>query len=752
MNSRFQLGPSHDARAFATRNGVALAVVVAGMMLLGARLLLVQVVRGERYERFATIEHVSKVRSTAPRGLILGANGDVMARNIESHRLEILAHRVKKKRIPPIAKTLRRLLDLTDSEYKGLLAELGKPKDPRRHKPLVVRRGLVSSHCPYDSHKLELTGEHPYGFCPTCGRSYEQVPRRHTCPVHRRKLVPSGNGEGLHCPVCAREFLDKPTCPYDDTLVRRGHHALRCAMCGRTYNDEVAILRSHLHELPEARIRTEIQREYPYRYLASHLLGYVSRVSARDMRPFDEGGPSRYSLNDSVGRVGLERALDAMLRGIDGEQVMVRRRGLEEKARNLDELLAAMQPRQTVPGLNVKLTLDLDLQRTAKVAMAHVHSGAAVALDIQTGRVLVMYSKPSFDPNAWSGRLTPEIKARTDASPYAPLLNKALHAFPPASTYKVVASAAGLEEGLVTPKTTHWCPGYYEYGGRRFRCHKKSGHGEVDLAKAIEQSCDVYFYKVGEQLGIDRLARYARRMGFGEPTGIEVRERSGHVPTKAWYMTRYGRYYPGFALSTAVGQKDATATPLQVARVYAGLARDGVLPNVTVIDALETERGPTPPMGRLGTRSMGLKRSTLRAIKQGLVQVVESGTARKSKLNDVPMAGKTGTAEAAQRAKPGTPPDVVRWLKDDHAWFVGYAPVKHPRIVVAVFVEHGGHGGHVAAPIAKRVLVRYFSKHGNSDTPPPPPSPPTPKVYGPDPARDLGDSLASGHAVPGATP
>ncbi|HAN30928.1 MAG TPA: penicillin-binding protein 2 [Myxococcales bacterium] len=736
MNLRYQLGPSHDARHFAARNAVALAVVVVGIMGLGMRLLLVQVIHGERYEQFATIERVSKVRSTAPRGMIVGSKGDVLARNIESHRLEVLAHRVKKGRVRPIADTLRRLLDLTDSEYNGLLTELSKPVDPRRHKPIVVRRGLVSSHCPYDSHQLDLTGDHVYGFCPTCGRSYESVPKRHTCPVHRRKLVPSGNGDGLHCPVCAREFLDRQLCPYDDTPVHRGKHALRCAMCARTFNDEVAILRSHLHELPEARIQTEIQREYPYRYLASHLLGYVSRVSSRDMRPFDLDGPSRYSLNDTVGRTGLERALDALLRGVDGEQVLIRRGNQEEKAVNLDDLLAAMQPKQTVAGMNVKLTLDLALQRRAKVSMSHVHSGAAVALEVATGRVLALYSKPSFDPNAWSGRLTPEIKAHTDASPYAPLMNKALHAFPPASTYKVVTSAAALEEGLVTPKSTFWCPGYYEYGGRRFRCHKKSGHGEVDLGKAIEQSCDVYFYKLGEQLGIDRLATYGRKMGFGEPTGLEVYEQNGRVPNKDWYLQRYGKYFPGFALSTAVGQKDATATPLQLARVYAGLARGGSLPNVSLIDSLDKGDRKMQPYGRHHSRSMGLKPSTLKAIHVGLKRVVESGTARKSQLKKVVMAGKTGTAEAAQRAKPGTPPDIVRWLKDDHAWFVGFAPADKPRVVVAVFVEHGGHGGHVAAPIAKRIIKRYLQLHPTG--PSYSATTAVPKVMGPDPANDFG--------------
>ncbi len=712
--ARLQLGPSHDSAAFHVRNRVAMAVVAAGCLMLGARLLLVQVVSGDTYEQYASVERVSKVRATAPRGLILGRNGDVLARNIESHRLEILTHRVKKKRIVPIADTIASLLNLTDAQYKGLLAELGKPVDPRRRKPLVVRRGLVSTHCPFDSHRLELAGDVTYSFCPTCGRTFERPPKKQSCPVDRRKLLPSGNGDGLHCGVCGREFLAKATCPYDETPVREGVHILHCPMCGRTFNDEVALLRSNLHRLPEARIRTEIQREYPYRYLSSHVLGYMSRVNRRDLRPFHPKAPARFSINDKVGRTGLERALDSLLRGIDGEQVLVRRHGLEQEAPELKELLQAMRPQPTVPGWTVRLTLDLKLQRVAKVAMRHVHSGACVALHVPTGEILVMYSKPSFDPNAWSGRLTPEIKARTDASPYSPLLNKAVHPFPPASVFKAVSAAAALEEGVVTPKTRFHCPGYYEFGRRRFHCHKrKGGHGDVDLKAAIERSCDVYFYKVGEQLGLDKLAKWARKMGLGQHTGIEIPERIGRLPTMAWYKKRKGGYYPGFALSTAVGQKDVTATPLQLARLYAGIARGGELTPVTLIRGLENSDGRARVFGRGKNVDMGLKPVTLQHVQAGLLAVLEGpmGTARKIRLGSVRMAGKTGTAEAAQRAKKGAPKDVVRWMKADHAWFVAYAPVEKPEIVVAAFVEHGGGGGHVAAPIVKQVVRSWFRAH-----------------------------------------
>lgn len=711
--ARIHLGPSHDGGAFKQRNRVAIAVVFAGILLLMARLLLVQVVRGKDYEQFAAVERVSKVRATAARGLILGRDGAVLARNVESHRLEVLTHRVKKKRTKEVADTIGSLLDLTDSQYKGLLAELSRPVDPRRRKPLVVRRGLVSTHCPFDSHRLELVGEITYSFCPTCGRTFERPPNKSTCPVDRRKLLPSGNGDGLHCGVCGREFLDKATCPYDETPVREGVHILSCPICGRTFNDEVALLRSNLHRLPEARIRTEIQREYPLRYLASHVLGYMSRVSDRDLRPFAEDQMPRFSHNDKVGRTGLERALDSLLRGVDGEQVLVRRHGTEEEAPDLHELLEALKPRPTVPGLTVRLSLDLELQRAVKVAMRYVHSGAAVAMDVKSGEVLAMYSKPSFDPNAWSGRLTAEIKARTDASPYAPLLNKAVRPFPPASVFKAVSIVAALEEGVVTPRTVHHCPGYYEFGRRRFRCHKRKGHGNVDMMAAIAQSCDVYFYKVGEQLGLDKLGKWARRMGMGEHTGIEIGEFIGHVPTRESYNSRKGGYLPGFALSTAVGQKDITATPLQLARMYAGISNGGFMPQATLIRHFETGGRSVPVLGREPGRSMGISQGTLQLLHEALLGVVEGpmGTARKSRMAMVRMAGKTGTAEAAQRGRKGTPKDVQRWLHDDHAWFVAFAPYEAPQISVSVFVEHGGGGSHIAAPIARAIMQAWFKRH-----------------------------------------
>lgn len=728
------LGPSHDAQRFRAHNRFAYAVLAVGLLLLVARLLLVQWVRGERYEKYAAIEQVTKVRAQAPRGLVRAAGGDVLARNIESHRLEIQTHRLKQERIPELARTLREVLDMTDAEFDGLRTELGKPVDPRKRRPLVVRRDLVSTHCPYDSSKLELVMEAPYGFCTTCGRYFEPVPKKRACPFDQKRLVATGE-HGLHCPTCEREFLDGHRCPYDNHAIRHGKHILQCPLCLRTFNDEVAVLRANQHRLAEARVVAEIQREYPFRYLASHLLGYMGYVDGRDLEPMLPWLPPGLGLNDRVGRSGIEKAFEIVLRGVDGEQILVKRSGREEPAQGLDELTAALQPRPTTPGYTLRLTLDMDLQRAAKIAMKDVYSGAAVVLDTRTGAVLVLYSKPGFDPNTMSGKRTRETRAAADITAYAPLMNKAVHPFPPASVYKVVAAAAGLEERVVNPNTVIHCPGHYEFGGRRFHCHERRGHGDMRLHQALRSSCDVYFYILGEQLGLDRLERYARQMGFGEATGIEIREALGRIPTRDWYRDHVpGGYYPGFALSTAVGQKDVTSTPLQVARVFSALGHDGNLAPVHLIAGFETAGAGTPEVAQTASpgklivplrpegRPLGLKDSTLQLLRAALLAVVEEegGTARGSQPERVTMAGKTGTAQAPQRARPeilerlhGDPGATARlqaWLLTDHAWFVGYAPADAPEITVAVFIEHGGSGGHNAAPIVRQIVDAWFAR------------------------------------------
>lgn len=702
-----------------------MAVVFVAVAVLIARLVMVQGLQGANFEKIAAIERVGKVRAPAPRGQIKGSDGTVLARNLESHALEILPAKVKPERVGPLVAKLRELLDMTDAEVDALRQELRREADPRKRQPLVVRRDLVSTHCPYDSSQLELTSEVDYSLCTVCGRTFEPVPQKKACPFDQRKLQPIPGGDGYRCPACEREFSAAQACPYDHHALRHGHHNLKCPLCQRTFNDEVAVLRANLHLIPEARLQSEIQREYPFRFLASHVLGYVGYVTDTDRAPLLPWLPPRYALTDRIGKTGLERAFDAALRGIDGEQVVVRRSGTDGDARGMDDLVAGLHPQPTIPGLTLRLTLDLELQRAVKVAMKDVFSGAAVVINARNGEVLALYSKPSFDPNTMSGKRAPHGKTASDAAAYAPLLDKAVHAFPPASTFKVVAAVAALEENVVNPATTFHCPGYYDFGGRRFHCHSKKGHGDVNLREAIRSSCDVYFYHLGELLGLDRLEAWARKLGYGEPTGIEIHEAVGRLPTREWYAQHVkGGYYPGFALSTAVGQKDVTATPLQAARVYAALGREGFLPNLTLVQGFEGPDGKLlPRLDRSPGRDLPVKASTLRFLRNALLAVVndEGGTAYSAQPVSVTLAGKTGTAQAAQRprqelverlkADPLALGRLTTWMQNDHAWFVGYAPAEDPEITVAVFVEHGGSGGHNAAPIAGKIVDAWFARH-----------------------------------------
>lgn len=755
------LGPSHDARRHRAHNRVALVLVVAAVLALGARLLLVQVLRGDRYEKYAAIERVTKTRAQAPRGVIQTADGAVLARNVESHRLELLTNRIKPGRIPQLLSSLRKLLDLTDAELARLGEELSKETDPRKRRPVVVRRDLVSTHCPYDSSPLQLVDPRPYGFCSTCGRYLEPVPERKTCPFDQRRLVPVDGGKAWHCNSCDRDFSAGAVCPFDGHPVGHGQHILQCPLCKRSFNDEVAVLRANLHHLPEARVVADIQREYPLRYLASHLLGYMGYVQESERQgqvlPW---GPPRYALNDRVGRSGLERSLDSVLRGVDGEQILVRRSGNEEQAKDLDELLAAIKPQPPVPGPTLVLTIDSRLQRAAKQAMKDVASGAVAVLDVHSGKLLALYSKPSFDPNTMSGKRAPGARTGGEAVGYSPLINKATSAFAPASTYKIVAAIAGLEEGDVRLDTTMNCPGHYEYGGRRFHCHERRGHGDVDVHTALKVSCDVYFYRLGQVLGLDRMETWARLLGFGEHTGIELPESIGRIPNRVWYRDHVpGGYYPGFALSTAVGQKDVLSTPLQLLRIYAGLATGGVLPNLTLIERFEDAEGRSIVPERAPPRRYTLKPSTWRMLRAALRAVVneDRGTAAGSKPRTTLLAGKTGTAQAPQRVRksvaevladePATLARLTEWLKQDHAWFAGYAPADQPEVAIVVFLEHGGSGGHDAAPIARQVLDAWGNLRGLSQ---PAAAPPSRPKRSPTTAQDRGADSAEPPAAPEA--
>ena len=370
--------------------------------------------------------------------------------------------------------------------------------------------------------------------------------------------------------------MNAPICPNDGHLLVSGTRNLRCPVDGEHYANEVATIKAHAHLLPGVSIKTTLRRHYSFPFLAAHTLGYMNRVTAEEYR----AGKGAYGLSDLVGRQGLEHSLEARLRGTAGNVRFLRDSSSVGSYR--DNEVSYTKPTH---GENLKLTVDVRMQREVEKAFRYFESGAAVVIHPKTGAILAIYSKPGFDSNVWTGRLSKEEWERTQKNPYSPMIHKARTAYHPGSVYKIVTAAAGLDLGLVTEESSMYCQGHYDFAKRRFHCHNRSGHGTVTLKDALKHSCDVYFYKLGEMLGIDRLADYGRRFGFGAPTGIEISDQSGIVPTKEYHATetKVG-WQPGFTLSTAIGQGALTATPLQIARAFAAVINGGNVLKLHLVD------------------------------------------------------------------------------------------------------------------------------------------------------------------------
>jgi penicillin-binding protein 2 len=329
-----------------------------------------------------------------------------------------------------------------------------------------------------------------------------------------------------------------------------------------------------------------------------------------------------------------------------------------------------------------------------------------------------MISKPSFNPNSWTGRLSSQEKLRSDNDPFKPMLDKTVNAYFPGSTYKIVGALAALAEELVSFDDTVSCPGYYRFGGRRFRCWKRGGHGHVNVMEAIQGSCDVFFYHVAERLGIDTLARYAYQFGFGEHTGYPINfESPGRVPTKEWHRkhSREGYQY-GFALNTVLGQGDTLVTPLQVALAYAAIANGGELYYPRIVEEVRGRDGTllfsVPPRVR---KEIPMEPDQLEAIRMGLWLAVneEAGTAYSVRPEGIDAAGKTGTAQVHKIGRRRIANRDKAYRFRDHSWFAAYAPSDDPELVVAVFLQHAGHGSHHAAPVAMEIFEKYFARDGS---------------------------------------
>jgi penicillin-binding protein 2 len=414
-----------------------------------------------------------------------------------------------------------------------------------------------------------------------------------------------------------------------------------------------------------------------------------------------------YRAGDMVGQSGVESALEHYLRGERGAQAVI----VNARGTKIGE--AFFQPE--IPGSDVHLTLDRQLQQVAERALEG-RRGAVVALHAQTGELLAMASGPAFEPALFAGEIAKDVWADLTDPRSSKLSNRALQgAFPPGSVFKMFVAAGALSEGVTDIAEQTFCPGFLKFGKRQFRCHKHSGHGHTALYDALVQSCDVYFYTVGQRLGVDRIHEYAHDLfGFGEPIDLEgLDEHSGLVPSTKWKETYFRnpsdkRWYPGETLPVAIGQGAVLATPLQVARAMAALVNGGRLLKPRIVSKIVASDGRILEQRSEGPQTMrvvDIDPAILAEIKRGMVGVVEDkrGTGKRAALpkeSGIRVGGKTGTAQVASRES---------GLEfEDHAWFAGFAPIDNPQIVVVALIENGGHGGEVAAPVTRAVMMQYF--------------------------------------------
>ncbi len=466
--------------------------------------------------------------------------------------------------------------------------------------------------------------------------------------------------------------------------------------------NQVAGVRSHQSDFPELSVVSRIRRHYPFGSLTAHVVGHLRPVTKAQADANPELEPDAL-----VGATGIEAAADSFVAGQPGERwAMVSAVGRQ---------LGIVRETEPTPGHDIGVTLDVELQQAAADALGD-RAGAVVGLDPNNGAVRILYSTPSFNPAVFGGRLSRSDWKILREDPLHPLQNRCLQGvYPPGSTIKPFLALAGLSEGLITPESTVYCNGSVVLYGHRFHCWRRGGHGRVNLHRSLAESCDIYYYQLGKKLGVERLAAWLHRFGFGERTGLDLSfEASGLVGTPEWSRrVRKTPWYPGEAVSLSIGQGPMLATVAQLARAFATLANGGRLVTPHLISPEEVEIEDL----RISESQLAQVRAALEAVVHG-----PAGTARR--FASVPMAGKTGTAQVV-RLQEGVSSDELAPHLRHHAWFVSWAPLEDPKLVVSVIVEHGGDGSAAAAPVAAHI-VKTFLERSESTLSAVPPSPETP--------------------------
>jgi penicillin-binding protein 2 len=458
--------------------------------------------------------------------------------------------------------------------------------------------------------------------------------------------------------------------------------------------DQVAKVEANKFYLPGVIIQIEPKRNYPYGIMLAHALGYVSEVSGEELKTKEY---KEYAPGDYVGKFGLEKQYEQYLRGIDGEQrVEVDATGREVRV---------LDTREPIAGNSVHLNIDLELQIATEKAFEGKKGGCVVS-DPKTGGVLVLVSRPAFDPNKLSSGVTKDYWAQISTDKAHPLQNRATQGrFPPGSTFKMVPAMAALNKSVINERTSFSCSGGFVFGNRTFKCWKKGGHGSVAVHRGIVESCDVFFYNVGLKVGVDAIHDMAKTVGLTKLTGIDLPgEKAGVVPSTEWKRKTLGeKWYEGETVSVAIGQGAVWLTPVQLMQLAAFMANEGVTFKPQLVNKIVSPQGKAVKVFEpVMSANSNISKQAITLVRDAMKGVVNEpgGTAYASRLQNVNMSGKTGTAQSTSAGLG----------KGDHAWFVAFAPHENPTLAMAVLVEYGGHGASTSAPIAKIVTQSYLNR------------------------------------------
>ncbi len=470
--------------------------------------------------------------------------------------------------------------------------------------------------------------------------------------------------------------------------------------------DELARIETHGFDLPGIGIQVKPQRRYSRGDLAPHVLGYLGEITEKQLQ---KGEYQDIRSGDLIGKTGIESKWQPVLHG--------RRGGEQVEVDAVGRKIQVISRKAPVSGSDVFLTLDTRLQVLANQLLREKH-GAIVCLNPMNGEVLALASSPSFDPNLFIKGIDQETWNNMATSEDFPLQNRALTGqYPPGSVFKIVVALAALQEGVVTADEEIFCGGTFFLGEQRYRCWKRYGHGKVNLHNALVESCDVYFYTVGKRLGIDKIAHYAKLFGMGRESGLSLgNEKGGLVPTKEWKLRRWGvPWQAGETISSSIGQSFVLATPIQMAALISTVFNGGINVKPQITKWIRKPGGDiTHRFAPEYSGKLEIKKEYLDIVKAALCGVVNEprGTAKVARIEGVTVAGKTGTSQVIAMKKDPVPKneEEIPWKHRDHAWFVAVAPAETPEIAVAVIIEHGGHGGSAAAPIAKRLIEAFLKE------------------------------------------